>query len=63
LVYAHQSVRTQSLFLLAELYIFLIFLRKKCLTRFIFYLYRNSWPDFYCTMLYHFTTWVRTYFW
>jgi len=51
------------MFLLSELYIFLILLRKKCQTRFIFYFWRNSWPYLYCAMFYHFSTWVWTCFW
>jgi len=43
-------------------FLFLILLRRKCQTRF-FSFWRNSWPDFYCTMFYHFNTWVRTCFW
>jgi len=38
-------------------------LQKKCQTRFILYFWRNSWPDFYCTMFYHSSTWVWTCFW
>jgi len=51
------------MFLLAELYIFLVFLRKTCQRRFIFNFWRNSWPVFYCTMFYHYSTRLWTCFW
>jgi len=52
------------MFLVAEQHIFLNSAEKSPgHVLFICYFWRNSWPDFYCTVFYHCNTWVWTCFW